>query len=579
LIYQRVRLCANRLWFDLDRLAQVKELAQLGATIGREFSYELLHAVSPVDEETLQQGLRQLVDAELLYQRGLPPQATYLFKHALIQDTAYQSLLKSTRQQYHRQIAQVLEEKFPETKETQPELVAHHYTEAGLVEQAIPYWQQAGQRASLRSANVEAISHLNQGLELLKSLPDTPERTQQELALQMALGAPLMATKGFGALEVEKAYTRARELYQQVGESPQLPIVLWGLWAFYLTRAEHKAARELGEQLLTLGQNGQDLAVLSQAHYALGATLFYLGEFAPARTQLEQGIALYAPQQRRPHAFLYGQDDARVTCLTIAALTLWLLGYPDQALEWNHEALTQAHHLSSPLRLAWTLNFSAMLSRYLREEEVAQERVEAMMTLSTEQEFPFYLASGTIYRGWALVGQGQGEEGITQIRQGIDTYRATGAELARPQLLALLAEAYGKVEEAAQGLAALVDALSQVEQTGERQWEAELYRLKGELTLQQLKIKNAKLKITETQDLTVSSQEAEGDFQKAIEIAQRQRAKSLELRATVSFARLWQQQGKQKEAHEMLAEIYGWFTEGFDTKDLQEAKALLKELA
>ena len=253
----------------LDRLAPVKELAQLGATLGREFSYDLLHAVSPLDESSLQQGLRQLVEVELLYQRGLPPQATYLFKHALIQDTAYQSLLKSKRQQYHQQIAQVLEARFSDIKETQPELLAHHYTEAGLIEQAIPYWQRAGQRASQRSAHVEAISHLSKGLDLLKTLPDTPERAQQELTLQIALGAPLQATKGFGAPEVETVYTRARELCQQVGETPQLFPVLWGLWLFYTGRAEHETARELAEQLLSLAQSAQDPALLLQAHHAL----------------------------------------------------------------------------------------------------------------------------------------------------------------------------------------------------------------------------------------------------------------------------------------------------------------------
>jgi predicted ATPase len=229
----------------LDRLSTLREIAQLGATIGREFSYELLQAVAPLDEATLQHGLKQLVAAELVYQRGLPPHAIYLFKHALIQDTAYQSLLKSTRQRYHRQIAQVLEERFPETRETQPELVAQHYTVAGLSAQAIPYWQQAGQRASERSANVEAISHLTKGLELLKTLPDTRERVQQELTLQIALGALLKATKGYGALEVEKTYLRSRELCQQIGQTPQLFFVLWGLWGVHVVRAELQTAREL----------------------------------------------------------------------------------------------------------------------------------------------------------------------------------------------------------------------------------------------------------------------------------------------------------------------------------------------
>ena len=254
-----------------------------------------------------------MVEAELVYQRGVPPQATYLFKHALIQDTAYQSLLKSTRQQYHRQIAQVLEEQFPQTVETQPELVAHHYTEAGLSEQAIPYWQQAGQRASQRSAHVEAISHLTKGLELLKTLPDTPERAQQELTLQIALSTPLMATKGFAASEVEQAYARARELCQQVGETPQLFPVLDGLCAFYTIRGDIQTGHELAEQLLRLAQCMQDPVLLVSAHRALGTTWHILGEFTLARTHLEQSLALYDPQRHRSYGFVY---DPGVTGLS-----------------------------------------------------------------------------------------------------------------------------------------------------------------------------------------------------------------------------------------------------------------------
>ena len=264
----------------LDRLATVKAVAQLGATIGRQFGYELLQAVSPLDDAALQQHLRQLVEAELLYQRGVPPQATYLFKHALIQDAAYQSLLKSTRQQYHQRIAQVLAERFPETAETQPELLAHHYTEAGLAEQAIPYWQQAGQRASLRSANLEAINHLTKGLDVLTTLPDSPERLQHELDLQITLGQALTVTKGFAAPEVGHTYARARELCQQVEETPQLFPVLRGLWNFYLLRGELRTARELAEQLLSLAQRTHDPALLQQAHSALAGALVHLGEFS-----------------------------------------------------------------------------------------------------------------------------------------------------------------------------------------------------------------------------------------------------------------------------------------------------------
>ncbi|HEV8713181.1 MAG TPA: AAA family ATPase, partial [Candidatus Binatia bacterium] len=312
----------------LDRLGTVKEVAQLGATLGREFSYELIYAVAPEDEGSLRHALAKLVAAEVLYQRGLPPQARYVFKHALIQDAAYQSLLKSKRQQYHQQIAQVLEEQFPEITETQPELLAHHYTEAGLGDQAILYWQQAGQRAVERSAYVEAISHLTKGLEVLVALPETPARLQQELVLQTALGSTFIGIKGWASPEVECAYTRARELCRQLGESPQLFPVLWGLWAMYIVRSECKAANELGEQLLSFAQHLQDSALLLQAHFALGNTLYWRGEFAAARAHLELGIALYDPQLHRSLASLYAVDPG-VFCRGYATWVLWQLGYPD----------------------------------------------------------------------------------------------------------------------------------------------------------------------------------------------------------------------------------------------------------
>jgi predicted ATPase len=567
----------------LDRLATAREVAQLGATLGREFSYELIQAVSLIDEAGLQQALAKLVEAEVLYQRGLPPQARYLFKHALIQDVAYQSLLKSTRHQYHQQIAHVLEEQFPETKETQPELLAHHYTEAGLTEQAIPYWQQAGERAIERSANIEAISHLTKGLELLETLPDIPERTQQELMLQIALGVPLRVIKGLAAPEVGKAYSRARELCQHTGETSQLVPVLRGLWEFYELRGELQTARELGEQLLTLAQRVQDPALLLVAHDVLGDTLIWPGEFGAAREHLEQGIALYDARQHRSLAFLYGYDSG-VACLSFVASVLWYLGYPDQALKRNNESLVLAQELSYPPSQGLALSFAAWLHHLRREGQLTQEQAEAEIALSTEQGFPFWLALGTIYRGWGLTEQGQVEEGIAQIRQGIAAWRATGAELCRPHYLALLAEAHGKAGQAEEGLAVVAEALTMVNKNREREYEAELYRIKGELSLQsrQVKASQGKSEVPSTQHPIPSTQaeaETEACFLKAIEIAREQQAKSLELRATVSLARLWQQQGKQHAARNMLSEIYGWFTEGFDTADLQEAKILLEELA
>jgi predicted ATPase len=509
-----------------------------------------------------------LVEAEFLYQQGLPPQATYLFKHALIQDTAYQSLLRSTRQQHHQRIAQVLEARFPDLCETQPELLAHHYTEAGLAEQAIPHWQRAGQRATQRSAYVEAISHLSRGLALLKILPDTPERAQHELSIQTTLGPVLIAARGQGAPEVEQAYARARELCRQVGETPQLFPVLFGLSAFYIFRAEYHTARELAQQFLTLAQRAQDPAHLLRACYLLGGALFWLGELAPAHARMEQGIVPLDAQQHRALTLLYGLDPKGV-CLSWTAWTLWLLGYPDQARARQHEALALAHELAHHPSLANAQAWASIFYAWYRDVHATQEQAEAAITLSTERGFPHRLAEGVLLQGWALVMQGQTEEGIAQIRQGMADWRATGAEIAWPLWLAFLAEAYGKAGQAAEGLTALAEARALVHKTEERFWEAELHRLTGELLLAQ----------EETRATGQKVEEVETCFQQALAVARHQQAKSLELRAAVSLSRLWQRQGKRAEAHALLAPIYGWFTEGFDTADLQEARALLDELA
>jgi TOMM system kinase/cyclase fusion protein len=544
----------------LDRLATVREVVQLGATIGRTFAYELLQAVLPLDEATLQQGLRQLVEAELVYQRGAPPQATYMFKHALIQDAAYQSLLRSTRQQYHQCIAQVLAERFPEMAETQPELLAHHYTEAGLTEKAVIYWQQAGERAVERSAQTEAISHLTKGLELVSTLPDIPARIQHELSLQITLGAVLMATKGYAAQEVEHAYTRARELCQQVGETPQLFSVLRGLWAYYLTRMELPVAVELGEQLLRLAQSVQSQSLLVRAHFALGQTFFHLGEFAAACSHLEEGITLSDPQRRSVRAM----PDPGLGCLCYAAGVRWMLGYPDQSLHRIHEALTLAREQSHAFSLAFAFFFAAIGHHYRREVQGTLERAQAAIAVAAEQGFDYLLVLGQIMEGWARAEQGAGEEGLTLIRQGLSATRAAGAEIVRPYFLALLSETHRKAGQTEEGLRRVAEALAAGHETGQRYYEAELYRLKGELVL----------------DLSMDKHsEAETCFHQALEIARRQQAKSLELRAAMSLSRLWQQQDKKTEARELLAPIYSWFTEGFDTADLQEAKALLEALS
>jgi predicted ATPase len=485
------------------------------------------------------------------------------FKHALIQDAAYASLLKSTRQQVHQQVAEVLEAWFPALVETQPELVAQHYTAAGCTEPAVVYWYRAGQQASDRSAHLEAISHLSAGIELLKSLPETAERTQQSLTLHIALGTALLMTKGHAAPEVEHTYTQTHALCQQVGETPQLVPVLFGLWRFYVARPQLHMARELGETLLRLAQRGDDPSLSVIASYALGLTWLYLGALPAARQHLEEGITCYTPDQHRVLVFRMGQDPG-VACRIYAAGTLWLLGYPEQALARVHEALALAHALAHPYSLAFARSWTAIVSQFRRDVPAVLEQAEAAVALSTEQGFPFWVAMGMIFRGWALAMQGQGEEGMAQVRQGTADWRATGAMLGVPTLCTLLAEVSAHLGHIDDGLQALAEAHTLVEQQEERWWEAEICRLWGALLLRQPGAPQA---------------EAEACFQRALDVAHRQEAKSLELRAAMSLSRLWQQQGKQAEARALLLPIYGWFTEGFDTADLQEAKVLLDALA
>src|SRR5262249_14291856 len=353
--------------------------------------YEMLRALAGVEDALLQDRLAQLVDTELLYQRGRPPRAKYIFKHALVQDAAYASLLKSTRQQYHQQVAQMLEARFPDTVATEPELVAHHYTEAGCYAQAVGYWQRAGERAIERSANVEAIAHLRQGIALLTTLPDTPARVQAELTLQTTLGPALMATRGYAAPEVAATYNRARELCQQAEETPELFPVLWGLWLLYTGRAEHETARELGEQCLSLARRLDDPALLLEAHIALRASWFLLGQLSQEQADIEQCRSIYAAPQRHALTFRYGNFDPGVWCLAYAGLTLWLLGYPDQALERVNAALTLAQHLEHPFTLARGLYWTTLLHQLRREWQVVSARAETAITVAAAQQVALVL--------------------------------------------------------------------------------------------------------------------------------------------------------------------------------------------
>jgi class 3 adenylate cyclase/predicted ATPase len=546
----------------IDRLpAEEKQLLQAAAVIGTEVPFPLLEAIAEVPEAALHHGLAHLQAAEFLYETRLFPEHAYTFKHALTQQVAYQSLLTSTRQRYHQQLAQALAAR-PETVETQPELLAHHSTEAGLAAQAVGYWQRAGERSTARSAYVEAVAHLTKGLEVLQTLPDTPERARHELDMQIALGQALWVTKGRSASEVEHAYTRARELCCQMGDTPQLFVVLTGLADFYRARGELEAARELGEQLLALAQRQHDPNHLADAHSVLGEAMFYLGEFVPARAHLDQVQAVSAaPQDRSFPSFFDGA--ARVITLDTPAYVLWLLGYPDQALTRSHAMLTHAQELQHAFSLARALHNVMTLHKLRGEANAAQEWAEAALAIMSEQGFGHNLGTTTFTRGWALAVQGRHEEGIAQMRQGLDARRAIGTRITLAEYSARLGEAYGRIGQAEAGLRLLDEALAGVDK-GDRWYEAELHRLKGELLLRQA---------------VPDTSQAEACFQQALAVARRQQARSWELRAAMSLSRLWQQQGTRAEARELLAPIYRWFTEGFDTPDLQEAKTLLEEVS
>ena len=546
----------------LDRMPTLREVMQLGAVIGREFAYEMLRSLAVVDEPVLQDGLGQLVEHELLYQRGRPPRARYIFKHALIQDAAYQSLLKRTRQQYHQQVAELLEERFPETVAAHPELVAHHYGEAGCTEEAIKYLQEAGQIALGRSANVEAMTHFNRSLELLAHLTETPKRDERELKMHMALGPAVVAARGFADPGVGRAYARAWELCQRLEDNVNLPLVLRGRQVFHLASGELNKAREFAKQFLDLAERQQDPALLVGSCHALGQTLFLLGDLIGARKVVEQGITVFDPGQHRLPNWPGGQPGEQ--CYLYDAFALWMLGYPDQALRRSEQALAMANELANPVNLVNTFAFVAHLHVLRRDLSAARQRAEATMEIGTEQRHSFFLGHGTVLHGWALVSQDQNEDGLAEIDQGLTIFRATGARSWIPHFLGLQAEAYGRAKRADDGLASAAEALELTEKTMERCWQAELNRIKGELLL------------------AVSSEnhvEAESCFSQALNIAARQQAKSWELRAAISLSRLWQRQGKQAEARELLGSVYNWFTEGFDAADLKEAKALLEELS
>jgi predicted ATPase/class 3 adenylate cyclase len=547
----------------IDRLpAEEKALLQTLAVLGQEFAWSLLTQVTDQPEGELRRLLAHLQAEEFIYEQPAFPESAYIFKHALTQEVAYNAVLLERRRVVHERAAQAIEGLFAERLPEHYNELAHHYRRSGNTAKAIDYLHRAGQQAVERSAYAEAVSHLSTALDLLTTLPETHERSQQELTVQMTLGMALRVTKGSRAPEVERLYTRARELCERVGEPPQHFRVLWGFWMMYNQRGDYQMMRALGEQLLSLAQRLHDPDLLLEAHHALWTSLFSSGEVAAARMHQDQGLRLYEPQRHRTHAALYSGHDPGVCCRYRAAPALWLLGYPDQAIASSQAALALAQQLAHPSSLALALYWAAILHHLRREVSLTQAHAEAVMALATDQEFSESLARATPLRGWALGLSGQGEEGITQIRLAV--YGATRGTRDRPYYLALLAEACAQVGQTAEGLEAVTEALARVAKSAGRWWEAELHRLRGELLVQ---------------PVAAPPEEAEACFQQALDIARRQQAKSLELRAAMSLCRLWQQQGKRTEAYELLAPIYDWFTEGFDTADLQDAKALLETLA
>jgi predicted ATPase/class 3 adenylate cyclase len=545
----------------LDHLDErLKRVLQTASVTGRVFRRRVL-AHTMQQEAELESTLWELEEHALVYQERAIPEVEYSFKHVLTQEAVYQNVPQHRRQVLHRQVAEAMEALYPDGLEEYYEQLAHHFDRGGDVERAVAYLFQAGEKARRSYANEEAITHLTRGLELLKTAPEIPERAQRELDLLVSLGVPLVLTRGHVAPEVQRTYARARELSEQTGDIPQRFHVLMGLRRFYLYRGELGTAHELGEQLLTLAQNLQDPTYLSRAHMMHGETLYCLGAFTKARQHCEEGLATYDPQQRRSHVFLFGNDTG-IGCRIIQARTLWHLGYPDRAAKEAAELLALAQELSHPFTLVYALHFTAIIYQLRWEARVVQEQEEAVIRISKERGFPLYSAWGTALRGWALAQQGREDEGIEQMRVGIAARRAVGGTTMLPHLLGSLAEACGKVGQMENALRHFDEALALAEVSEERLWEAELYRLKGELSLE---------KREET--------EAEACFQCALDVARRQRAKSWELRAATSLSRLWHRQGRRQEAKELLQEIYGWFSEGFDTADLQEARVLLDALA
>ena len=543
----------------IDRLGSIaKEVGQIGAVIGREFGYELIQQVAQRPAAELRLGLDRLVDAGLLFCRGVAPQTAYLFKHALVQDAAYGTLLRARRQELHARVASMLEQNLANLVERQPELLAHHLTAAGNVERAVDQWFKAGEHAAARSTPAEAIRHFERGLAALSGLPEGSARDRREIELQLARGLSLFTAKGFSAAEAPEAYTRARELADQTGDPRQQFMAVFGLWQSANGAGRIRDCRRLSERLLQLTAGREDDGLHLQAHHTAWGTSMFAGDPVAAREHSETGRRLYDPERHRSHRLLYGGHDPGVCAGSIGAVVHWLLGYPEKALAIGGEALALAERIAHPFSLELALLFNAMLCLDRGEPELALQRLEAAEALASEQRLGF-VWEPQFLRGAALSAQGAFDESIASLRAGLAS--RLGALTFRPYGFAGLAEAMARKGEHRASLTAARDGLKVQDETGYGHWDAELHRLEGTalLHLNQL-------------------HEGQRALEAALRVAKRQRAKAYELRAAMSLARLWRDQGKLQQARELLAPVYWWFTEGFDTRDLKEAKALLDDL-
>jgi predicted ATPase len=548
----------------LDRLAPVRWVAQIGAAIGRQFPYALLCAVARLSKDELQASLDRLVASELVFQRGTPPDAVYTFKHALVQDAAHSSLLRGPRQALRRRIAEALEKRSPDLVETRPEILAHHYGEAAIADKAITYWHLAGKLSATKSAVREAIAQLRRGLSLLDGLPETRERKQLELDIHVTLATALVAGKGYADPEAVAVLERANLLVTETTEigTPLHFSVLRGLWSSTLNAGNIAAALEHATNFLSFAQSQPSSGPLLVGHGALAYSLILSGDYLAALEHAEAAASLYRPDEHRDSALHYGQDIG-VSAFSVLSWALWHRGYPDQSARVADRALAYSRELGHAHTLAYAFGLVGRVAVFARDVATVYARNNDCVAVSSEHGFAYWAAWGRVLQGWADAQSGEATTGIARIRDGLAAYEATGDRSATPFVLTLLAEALalaGRIEE---GLAALDDALSKAGVSGVRQWNAEIYRLRGELTARLLHPDPAK---------------AEDSFRTALAIAREQGTRGYELRAAVSLARLRRDYGRHAEARDLLASVYGWFTEGFGTPDLKEAKALLDEL-